>query len=90
MNECPHCGKPGITTLRRLTLGSAIPATCKSCGGKIVASSHKALFVLLPYVVYVVLVSKARPMWLAIVLVSIGALVVLAIWSKLVPLEKSQ
>jgi hypothetical protein len=90
MHECPHCGKPGITTLRRFTLGTAIPATCRSCGGKIVASSNRAFLVLVPYVVYVVLVSRVRPVWLAIALVSAGALVVLALWSKLVPLEKSQ
>ena len=33
--DCPHCGKPGISRLRRSCLGPALPATCRSCGRKI-------------------------------------------------------
>lgn len=33
--DCPHCGKPGISFLRRSFLGPAVPATCRACGHKI-------------------------------------------------------
>ncbi len=32
---CPHCNKPGITLIRKLFLGPALPATCKSCHKKV-------------------------------------------------------
>jgi hypothetical protein len=35
MHSCPHCGGPGITQTRKLSLGPAVPATCRSCGRKI-------------------------------------------------------
>jgi len=35
MYICPHCNQPGISVLRKLYLGPAIPATCKNCGKKV-------------------------------------------------------
>lgn len=35
MHACPHCGRPGISSGRKLSLGPAVPATCRSCGRKI-------------------------------------------------------
>lgn len=35
MHPCPHCGGPGISSSRKLSLGPAVPATCRSCGRKI-------------------------------------------------------
>lgn len=33
--ECPHCGNEGISGLRKMFLGPAVPATCKVCGEKV-------------------------------------------------------
>jgi hypothetical protein len=33
--DCPHCGKPAITILRKAFLGPGWPATCKECGKKV-------------------------------------------------------
>jgi hypothetical protein len=35
MCRCPHCGEEGITALRKLNLGPALPTTCEHCGKKV-------------------------------------------------------
>jgi hypothetical protein len=32
MLNCPHCGKPGISPLRKVILSPGLLATCKTCG----------------------------------------------------------
>lgn len=32
MLTCPHCGKKGISLLRKIFLSPGMPARCKSCG----------------------------------------------------------
>ena len=32
---CPHCGKPGISVLRKMFLGPAVRTACKTCGEKV-------------------------------------------------------
>ena len=44
MLTCPHCGKPGISAMRKMYLGPAVPATCKTCGKK-VGVPYIAMFV---------------------------------------------
>jgi len=31
--NCPHCEKPGISSLRKAILSPGLLATCSSCGG---------------------------------------------------------
>ena len=33
MFKCPHCEKPGISTLRKAILSPGLLAICNSCGG---------------------------------------------------------
>lgn len=33
--NCPHCGSPATSILRKMYLGPAVPATCKACGKKV-------------------------------------------------------
>jgi len=33
MFRCPHCGNPGISSLRKAILSPGLLATCKSCSG---------------------------------------------------------
>lgn len=32
MYECPHCGKPAISFLRKAILGPGAPVPCQACG----------------------------------------------------------
>lgn len=31
MYQCPHCGKPAITSLRKVFLGPGAPVACQAC-----------------------------------------------------------
>lgn len=31
MYQCPHCGNPAITVLRKIFLGPGAPVACQSC-----------------------------------------------------------
>ncbi len=35
MYQCPHCGKPAISALRKTILGPGVPVACQSCGKSI-------------------------------------------------------
>jgi hypothetical protein len=32
MYQCPHCGQPAISALRKTVLGPGVPVACQSCG----------------------------------------------------------
>jgi hypothetical protein len=32
MYQCPHCGKPAISALKKSVLGPGAPVACRSCG----------------------------------------------------------
>ncbi len=32
MFQCPHCGKPAISALKKSILGPGVPVACQSCG----------------------------------------------------------
>jgi hypothetical protein len=48
---CPHCGEPGISVTRKLALGPAIPARCRSCGQRIGVPYIAAFAASLPFFV---------------------------------------
>ena len=43
MHSCPHCNQPGISSLRKLVLGTAVPAKCRVCQKKVVAQNKWVL-----------------------------------------------
>ena len=47
--NCPHCGKPAISVMRKMWLGPAGRATCKACGKK-VSVPYMAMLAVLPVV----------------------------------------
>ena len=51
--NCPHCGKQGISILRKWFLGPAKPATCKLCGKKI-GVPYTSLLAFLPFIAAIV------------------------------------
>ena len=87
MLTCPHCQQPGITVLRKLFLGPAVPATCKACGGTVGVPSG-AMISVGPVVAGIIGASLVGPLWLKIVIWSTGAGVATFIHMKYVPLEK--
>lgn len=46
---CPHCGQPGVSVVRKLALGPALPATCTACRGKVGVPWSSMLFPVLPW-----------------------------------------
>ena len=90
MYLCPHCNKPGISTLRRSWLGSAISATCTVCGSKIGVPYGKSMLALTPLFLGMVLASLVRDISFVasvlIWLVGIGAM--FWMFFKFVPLIK--
>ena len=47
--DCPHCGKPGIPILRKMTLGPAATARCEACGMK-VGVPYTSVLSIVPFV----------------------------------------
>ena len=83
---CPYCGKPGISVIRKMFLGPAVPATCKACGEKI-GVPYAAMFAGVPFVA-AVLVTISSPFWLKATLWTLGALMMSAIHYWWVPLQR--
>ncbi len=87
MLTCPHCGKPGISAMRKLFLGPAVPATCKTCGKK-VGVSYSSIFAGIPVVAAIIVSGFVEPFAIKAVL-WVGGFVVSAIchmcWARLEP-----
>jgi endogenous inhibitor of DNA gyrase (YacG/DUF329 family) len=43
--ECPHCGRPAVSGLRKLLLGPATRATCSECGKRVSVSYLSVLWI---------------------------------------------
>ncbi len=89
MYACPHCGKSGISFIRKMFLGPAIPATCNVCGKKIGVPWLRSLLAVVPiFVICNFLTSIYQDTAIKIIVWSLGGVVVLTLYSKWVPLEK--
>jgi hypothetical protein len=53
-HRCPHCGKDGISALRKICLGPAWPTRCTECGGG-VGVPYWSMVTIVPLVVALVL-----------------------------------
>jgi len=89
MYICPHCGKPGITWLRRAYLGPAIAATCRSCGKKIGVPWGRSLVAFLPFFVVSVVAPLLPGLPLQLLVWVIGAGAMFALFYRWVPLVKA-
>lgn len=85
--DCPHCGQPGISAIRKLSLGPAVPATCKACGKK-VGVPYTAMLAAIPFLAAILGSAVVEPVALKIAL-WIGGFVVMTVihmrWVPLVP-----
>jgi hypothetical protein len=59
MLDCPHCQQPGVSVLRKLFLGPALPTTCHRCGQK-VGVPYWSVLVGVPYVL---VLAGSRPLF---------------------------
>lgn len=84
--KCPHCGRPGISILRKMCLGPALPATCKMCGKK-VGVPYTALLALIPFVAAILATAFVEPFAFKAALWVSGAIIMGIIHMRWVPLE---
>lgn len=89
MYTCPHCKQPGISRLRKLSLGPALPATCKACGRK-VGVPYSSMLALVPFIIAILFAQYVGAIVLQAVIIIVGFIVMCAIYLKLVPLEPRQ
>lgn len=87
---CPHCDKPGISSLRRACLGPAIPAKCRNCGRLVGVPWGRSTLVIVPPVLLAITAHAyfqyPISIHFGILLLLCAALVPLSFW--LIPLEK--
>lgn len=88
MYACPHCNNPGISMLRRAFLGTAIPATCTSCGAKVGVPLGKSAVAFLPCLLAMVAARHLPTFTLAAIAWLVGAAAMFILWFTFVPLVK--
>ena len=84
--RCPHCGKPGITVMRKMSLGPAVPATCKSCGKK-VGVPYIAMLAVIPFFAAIFGSALVEPFSLKAAICVGGVVAMTIIHMRWVPLE---
>jgi len=87
MCTCPHCNKPGVSLLRKLCLGPAMPATCKECGRK-VGVPYSSMLAFIPFGVAIILVQIVDSTTLQMGIWVVGFLLYAVIHMKFVPLVR--
>jgi hypothetical protein len=86
--KCPHCGKAGITPIRKMFLGPAVPATCKTCGRK-VGVPYTSILTVIPFFAAVLFAHFAiEPFWLKAVVWAGGFTAMSVAHIRWVPLEQ--
>ncbi len=84
--NCPHCGKQGISTLRKMFLGPAVPATCKACGKK-VGVPYSAMLAAIPFLTAILTSAFVEPVAIKVAFWIVGFMVMSIIYVRWVPLE---
>ena len=84
--DCPHCGNPGISVLRKLCLGPAVPATCKACGKK-VGVPYTAMLAGIPFLAAVFGSTLVEPFAVKAAMWLCGFVVMAVIHMRWIPLE---
>ncbi len=72
---CPHCEKPGISSIRKSFLGIAASTSCKSCGQK-VGVPYWSIVTIIPMLIALLVVPKffTEPESVSVVAVLLTAL----------------
>jgi endogenous inhibitor of DNA gyrase (YacG/DUF329 family) len=83
---CPHCGKPGISILRKMFLGPAVPAKCKVCGKK-VGVPYTSMLAIIPFNAAILASAVVEPFAFKAALWVGGFVVMTFIHMRWIPLE---
>ena len=86
MFKCPHCNEPAVSWLRKMFLGPALPATCRSCGKK-VGVPHTAMIAVIPFGIAIVAARSIEPLAVKALLWIAGFLVMSVVHMLCIPLE---
>ena len=87
---CPHCNRPGISTLRRAFLGPALPAKCRNCGRRVGVPFARSFVVIMPPVFAALIAYEVfqYPTWIHIAVLIGLCLILTPISFRLIPLVK--
>lgn len=84
--NCPHCGNPTISILRKMCLGPAIPTTCKACGKK-VGVPYIAILAIIPLFLAILISTFVVSPAFKIAIWIAGGVIMGIIYIKWVPLR---
>ena len=88
MYQCPHCGQPAISALRKTVLGPGVPVACQSCGKSIKITYPSWLKATLPGVAIMVVALFFDSNLLVYGLSTAGLALMIALHLLWVPLVK--
>ena len=86
MYKCPHCGKPGISVWKKLTIGMYNPAICKECGNEVSVPYISALILAGFIGAFIAVLSFVDSIILKIAISVVMASLSLFLYLKYVPL----
>ena len=84
--DCHHCGNTGVSFLRKMCMGPAIPTTCKSCCKK-VGVPYSAMSTVIPFIVAVQAARAVGSVAFGVVIVLGGIIAMSYIHMCCIPLE---
>lgn len=84
---CPHCQKLGISFLRKMCLGPAVPATCKECGKK-VGVPISSMYAAIPFFIAIIGLNFVDSLAFKVILMIVGFIVMSILHMRYVPLER--
>lgn len=88
MYQCPYCGKPAITFLRKVFLGPGAPVPCQACGKPVKVTFPAWLKAALPGAVVMVAALFFESDLMVYGLSLIGLALMIALHLMWVPLNK--
>ncbi len=88
MFHCPHCDKPGISTLRKSVLSPGLRATCRTCGKLSGVRYASWLTAMIPGSALMLIALLVKSESLEWTLNIVGFLLMIAIPFLFVPLQK--
>ena len=86
MFKCPHCGKPGISVWRKLTIGMYNSAICKECGNEVSVSYTSMIILAIFTIGFITVLSFVDSIILKIVISVVMVSLSLFLYLKYVPL----
>jgi hypothetical protein len=90
MYQCPYCGKPAISALRKTILGPGVPVACQACGKSIKITYPSWLKAAMPGVAVMVVALFFDSNLLVYGLSTAGLALMIALHLLWVPLVKEE